>query len=61
VPDRLQHDVEHHLQLSADEVGNRGRPAAIVHLDKINSGHHFEELSGNVLRAPQAALRVARY
>ena len=41
-------DVEHHLHLSAEQVGKRGRRAAIRHVNHVDAGHHLEQLAGNM-------------
>ena len=41
--------------LSAEQIGQRGPLAAIRHMDKINASHHLEQLTRDVLRAPDTA------
>ena len=41
--------------LSAEQIGNRKGAAAIRHMDKINASHHLEQLTRDVLRAPDTA------
>src|ERR1700726_1052896 len=52
---RLDQNVEHHLHLSAEQIGKRRSPAAIRHMDQINAGHHLEQFAGNMLRASYPA------
>ena len=42
--------AEHDLHLSAEQIGQRGRPAAIGHVNHVDAGHHLEQLAGNMGR-----------
>ena len=48
---------EHDLHLSAEQVGQRGRRAAIGHMHHVDAGHHLEQLAGHMRRAPVAGRR----
>jgi DNA-binding Lrp family transcriptional regulator len=47
--------VRCYLDLPAKQIGDRGSRAAIWHMCQINAGHHLEQFTGNVSRAPIAA------
>ena len=49
--------AEHDLHLSADQVGERGRAAAIGHVNHVDAGHHLEQLAGHMGRGPDAGRR----
>jgi hypothetical protein len=55
VSERARRRVEHELHLSADQIGERLRDAAIRHVHHVEPGHHLEELAGDVGRGPIAA------
>lgn len=38
--------VEHHLHMAGDQVGIRGRAAAIRHREHLHFGHHLEQFAG---------------
>jgi hypothetical protein len=46
--------TEHHLHLTADQIGQSGRPAAIGHVNHVDRGHHLEQLAGDMARRPVA-------
>ena len=43
------------LHLSAEQIGQRGRVAAIGHVDHVDAGHHLEQLAGDMGRRPMPA------
>ena len=43
-----RHGVEHHLHLPAEQIGQRGRRAAIGHVQHVDAGHHLEQLAGDM-------------
>ena len=43
-----RHGVEHDLHLPAEQIGQRGRPAAIGHVHHVDAGHHLEQLAGDM-------------
>ena len=45
---------EHDLHLSANQVGQCGRTAAIGHVNHVDAGHHLEQLAGHVARSCDA-------
>ena len=51
---RGRRGVDHDLHLSADQIGERRRRAAIGHLHHLDPGHHLEQLGGDVLRRADA-------
>src|ERR1019366_8383872 len=48
------HNVEHHLYLTAEQVGERRRGAAIRDVNHVDVGHHLEQLAGHVCRVSGA-------
>jgi hypothetical protein len=46
--DHARRRKEHDLHLSADEIGQGGRPAAIGHIDQVDASHHLEQLTRHV-------------
>ena len=44
------HGGEHDLHLSAEQIGERGRPAAIRHVNHVDAGHHLEQFAGHMGR-----------
>ena len=40
--------AEHDLHLSAEQIGERGRRAAIRHVDHVDAGHHLEQFAGDM-------------
>ena len=57
VLDRRRHGGEHDLHLPAEQIGERGRRAAIGHVDHVDAGHHLEQLAGHMGRGPVAGRR----
>ncbi len=57
--DRLGQGAEHHLHLSADEVGERRRASAIRHMEHVDASQQLEQLSPDMGRASAAARRHA--
>jgi hypothetical protein len=55
VSDRLAQIVEDNLHLPAEQIGNHGGSAAIRHVDKVDTGHHLEQFTEDMLPAPDAA------
>ena len=52
---------KHDLHLSAEQVGKRGRRAAIRHMNHIDAGHHLEQLAGTCgaqIRLPADAMLI---
>jgi hypothetical protein len=49
------HGVEHHLYLSAHEIGHRRRSTAIRHMDHVDPGHHLEQLARDMAGGAVAA------
>src|SRR5262249_11980713 len=43
-----RHEVEHDLHLTADQVGERRRRAAVRHVKHVDTGHHLEQLASEV-------------
>ena len=52
VLDRRGHGIEHDLHLPAEQIGQRGRRAAIGHVDHVDAGHHLEQLAGHMVARP---------
>ena len=50
--DRRGQGAEHHLHLAADQIGQRGRAAAIGHVQHIDAGHHLEQFAGDMDAVP---------
>jgi len=48
VRQRRRQNTEHHLHLSADQIGNGRRLTAIGDVDQGDAGHHLEQLGRNV-------------
>ena len=48
---------EHDLHLSAEQIGQRGRRAAIGHVHHVDAGHHLEQLAGHVREPADAGRR----
>ena len=46
--DRRGHGGEHDLHLSAEQIGQRGRRAAIGHVNHADPGHHHEQRGGHL-------------
>ena len=40
--------IEHDLHLSAEQIGERGRCAAIGHVHHVDAGHHLEQFAGHM-------------
>jgi hypothetical protein len=57
--DRGNREIEHDLDLSADEVGDRWPASAIVHRKQVEPRHFLEEFSIKMWSAPQASRRHA--
>ena len=57
VLDRRGQGDEHDLHLPAEQIGQRGRRAAIGHVDHVDAGHHLEQLAGHMVRASDAGRR----
>src|SRR5262249_40858170 len=53
--DPCRHVGECYLDLPAEQISDRGSRTAIWHMCQINAGHHLEQFTGNVSRAPIAA------
>jgi hypothetical protein len=51
------HDVEHHLYLSANEVGQGRARTAIRHVDHVDASHHLEQLAGHMAPGSVAGRR----
>ena len=45
-----KHGADGALNLSAERIADRRRPAAVCHKDNVGAGHHLEQLAGDVLR-----------
>ena len=43
---------KHHLDPPAEQVDQRGRPAAIRHMEHVDAGHHLEQLAEHVEELP---------
>ena len=52
---RRRGQVEHDLDLSAHEIDQRRRVAAVRHVHQIDAGHHLEQLAGHMQRRADAA------
>jgi hypothetical protein len=42
------------LHLPAEQIANHGGSAAIRHVDKVDTGHHLEQFTQDMLPAPDA-------
>jgi hypothetical protein len=54
---RFSGKTENHLHLPANQIGQRGPRATILHWNQIDTGHHLEQLAENVCRAPSTSRR----
>ena len=52
-----RHGGEKDLHLSAEQIGERGRAAAIRHVHHVDAGHHLEQLAGHMGPGPVAGRR----
>src|SRR5215813_5570130 len=43
------------LHLPAEQIGNRGSSAAVRHEDDVDAGHHLEQVTRDMLWAPDGA------
>ncbi len=55
--DREDDLVEQHLHLTAEQVGDGRRVAAIGHMQHVDAGHHLEQFAGQMRRRADAAGR----
>ena len=46
--ERRRHGAEVDLHLSAEQISQRRRLAAIWHVDHVDAGHHLEQLAGHM-------------
>jgi hypothetical protein len=49
---RASRVVEHDLDVPAEQIGGRGRSAAVRHTHHVDHRHHHKQLAGHVGRGP---------
>ena len=54
---RSGNGFDHHLHLPPDEIRDRGRSAAIRHMQHVEAGHHLEQFARHMRRGPDAGRR----